>query len=102
MQASNCNAQIPAKIYEYLRAGKPLLALTDPQGDTAGVLVGAGLKDIARLDSIDEIAALLPAAVRRWRAGVAALPEPNAVQQASRRCRSQALCELLTRCSTAL
>jgi len=31
MQASNCNAQIPAKIYEYLRAGKPILALTDPE-----------------------------------------------------------------------
>ena len=29
LQASNCNAQIPAKIYEYLRAGKPILALTD-------------------------------------------------------------------------
>lgn len=99
MQASNCNAQIPAKIYEYLRAGKPVLALTDPEGDTAGVLLGAGLKDIARLDSVDEIATLLPAAVRRWRAGDAALPNLNAVRQASRLGRSQALCELLTRCS---
>lgn len=31
MQASNCNAQIPAKIYEYLRAGRPILGLTDRQ-----------------------------------------------------------------------
>ena len=30
LQASNCNDQIPAKAYEYLRAGRPLLALTDP------------------------------------------------------------------------
>ncbi|MBF1165907.1 MAG: glycosyltransferase, partial [Dechloromonas agitata] len=34
MQAANCNEQIPAKIYEYLRANRPILTLTDPQGDT--------------------------------------------------------------------
>lgn len=34
-QGAQFNAQIPAKIYEYLRAGRPLLALTDPAGDTA-------------------------------------------------------------------
>ena len=95
MQASNCNAQIPAKIYEYLRAGKPILGLTDPEGDTAGVLRGAGLHDMARLDSADEIAALLPALVRDWRAGKAVLPQPLAVQQASRRGRSLALVALL-------
>lgn len=95
MQASNCNAQIPAKIYEYLRAGKPILGLTDPEGDTAGVLRGAGLNDIARLDSPDEIALLLPALVRKLREGRAVLPQILAVQQASRRGRSQALAALL-------
>ena len=95
MQASNCNAQIPAKIYEYLRAGKPILGLTDPQGDTAGVLRGAGLDNIARLDSVDEIALLLPAMVRRWREGLLALPQPQAVRNASRLERSQALVVLL-------
>lgn len=95
MQASNCNAQIPAKVYEYLRAGKPILGLTDPEGDTAGVLRGAGLNDMARLDSADEIALLLPALVRDWRQGEAVLPQTLAVQQASRRGRSQFLAELL-------
>ena len=95
MQASNCNAQIPAKIYEYLRAGKPILGLTDPAGDTAGVLRSAGLSDIARLDSADEIAFALPALVRDWRDGKVALPQTLAVQQASRRGRSQALVMLL-------
>jgi Glycosyl transferase 4-like domain len=37
-QASNCNHQIPAKLYEYMRAGRPLLALTDPSGDTANLV----------------------------------------------------------------
>lgn len=34
-QGPRFNAQIPAKIYEYLRAQGPLLALLDPAGDTA-------------------------------------------------------------------
>lgn len=99
MQASNCNAQIPAKIYEYLRAGKPILALTDPDGDTAGVLRDAGLNDIARLDSADDIAALLPRLVRDWRMGKVVLPEQSIVRQASRRGRSEAFSALLNRVS---
>ena len=100
MQASNCNAQIPAKIYEYLRAGKPILGLTDPAGDTAGVLRSAGLSDIARLDSADEISSALPALVRDLRGGTFALPQTLAVQQASRRGRSQALVTLLRHATT--
>ena len=49
-QASNCNHQIPAKVYEYLRARKPIFALTDPQGDTAQVLQEAGVSFIVPLD----------------------------------------------------
>jgi hypothetical protein len=101
MQASNCNAQIPAKIYEYLRAGKPILGLTDPDGDTAGVLRQSGLNDIARLDSADEISRVLLALVHSLRMGNAALPQSAAVQQASRRGRSQALVALLNQ-STAV
>jgi peptidoglycan/xylan/chitin deacetylase (PgdA/CDA1 family) len=37
-QGSYFNAQIPAKIYEYLRAQRPVLAVLDPTGDTAGQL----------------------------------------------------------------
>ncbi len=95
MQASNCNAQIPAKVYEYLRAGKPILGLTDPDGDTAGVLRQAGLNDIARIDSADEIARILPALVLDWRQGKAVLPQALAVEQASRRGRSRSLADLL-------
>ena len=95
LQASNCNAQIPAKIYEYLRAGKPILALTDPEGDTAGVLREAGLNDIARLDSVAEMVSVFPALLRSWREGTITLPQPKSVQQASRYGRSQALVKLL-------
>lgn len=95
MQASNCNAQIPAKVYEYLRADRPILALTDAVGDTAGVLRAAGLPDIVRLDSADEIAAALPPILQRWRAGSAARPQAAAVRQASRFGRAEQLAELL-------
>ena len=95
MQASNCNAQIPAKVYEYLRAGKPILGLTDPAGDTAGVLRDAGVPDIVPLDSADAIANSLPVLVQDWSQGRTVLPQPSAVQHASRRGRSQALAALL-------
>ncbi|MDO8310728.1 MAG: glycosyltransferase, partial [Sideroxyarcus sp.] len=95
MQGSNCNAQIPAKIYEYLRAGKPILGLTDPAGDTATVLRAAGLSDIVALDSADEIARALPTLVRDWQRGNLLLPKALAVLRASRRGRSQALVAML-------
>ncbi|NCT82160.1 MAG: glycosyltransferase family 4 protein [Comamonadaceae bacterium] len=96
MQASNCNAQIPAKVYEYLRAGRPILGLTDPVGDTAGVLRGAGLPDIVPIDAVEAIEAALPPLVARWRAGDTVLPRTDAVRSASRRGRSEAMAALLT------
>ena len=37
LQADNCNYQIPAKAYEYIRSGKPVLALTPQEGEVHGV-----------------------------------------------------------------
>jgi hypothetical protein len=54
-QASNCNHQIPAKIYEYLRAQRPIFALTDPKGDTANLLKTLGIDTIVPLDSKEQI-----------------------------------------------
>ena len=85
MQDRGCNDQIPAKVYEYLRAGRPILGLTDPAGDTAAVLRGAGLDAIARLESADEIEALLPRFVDAVRAGSAAGPDPAVAARMSRR-----------------
>ncbi len=50
LQASNCNYQIPAKAYEYIRSARPVLALTDPTGDTAKLLREAETGLIAPLD----------------------------------------------------
>jgi glycosyltransferase involved in cell wall biosynthesis len=92
MQAANCNQQVPAKIYEYLRAGKPVLCLTHPTGDTASVLRAVGIDSIARLDSAREIAALID----RWLAGSRSqqtVATPAAVLRASRLGRAEALAD---------
>jgi glycosyl transferase family 4 len=54
-QGAICNHQVPAKVYEYLRAQRPILALTDPAGDTAGVLRICGLDEAYRLESVSEV-----------------------------------------------
>jgi hypothetical protein len=54
-QGACCNHQIPAKIFEYVRLAKPILALTSPAGDTASLLKqvgGATLVDIADAQAI--------------------------------------------------
>lgn len=96
MQASNCNAQIPAKLYEYLRAGRPILGLTDRAGDTAWVLRNAGLQDIVAIDSVTEIERRLPEILKQWQLGIAERPNEGVVSGASRRGRAQALASLLT------
>lgn len=95
MQAANCNSQIPAKVYEYLRAGRPILGLTDPVGDTAGVLRRAGVTAIARLDSVSEIADALISFVLNWRRSSLAGLQEQAVKNASRHARSAELVALL-------
>ncbi len=95
LQASNCNEQIPAKVYEYLRAGRPIVALTDPHGDTAGVLRAAGIDTIARLDSVGEIVALLGPFLIDVRQNQAPRPNPACAARASRRDRADSLAAFL-------
>jgi hypothetical protein len=94
-QASNCNHQIPAKLYEYLRARRPILALTDPVGDTAAVLREAGTGRIARLDRSDEIAGQLTEFIAEIRAGRARIASEAAIRRHSRRIRTRDLSEVL-------
>jgi glycosyltransferase involved in cell wall biosynthesis len=95
MQASNCNQQIPAKLYEYLRAGRPVIGLTDPAGDTAGVLRAAGLPLVAPLDSAAEIARLLEAALRQIAVGSAVSAAPDYIRVCAREARTEALAKLI-------
>lgn len=95
LQAANCNHQIPAKLYEYLRAGRPILALTDHAGDTAGVMRSAGLDTIAALDDAEEIGRVLAHFLERLRTGAVPTPDPDVARSCSRRIRTRLLAELL-------
>lgn len=46
-QGPQCNRQIPAKLYEYLRAGRPIFAVVDRDGDTHRQLADVGIRTIA-------------------------------------------------------
>lgn len=98
LQAANCNEQIPAKVYEYLRARRPILALTDLAGDTAGMLKAAGVEWVAPLDDISEIAASLGAAVRALANGYEPLANEMAVISASRQARTETLARMFDAC----
>jgi hypothetical protein len=95
MQASNCNAQVPAKIYEYFRAGRPVLVLADPLGDTAAVARKSGLTAIAALEDGEAIARLLVQYIEQPSSGT--LPTEVAVAEASRERRTKELAKLLDR-----
>lgn len=95
MQAANCNEQIPAKVYEYLRAGRPLLGLTDPKGDTADLLTRAGVRHIAALDDAAAIGSMLTSFLADLDAGTPIAPPADAVAQHSRLSRTGELVALL-------
>lgn len=95
LQAANCNHQVPAKLYEYLRARRPILALTDPAGDTAATLRKAGIDTIAPLDQRDAIVVAMRRFVTLATAGTAPLASPAAVAANSRQARTGVLAALL-------
>ncbi|HEY6571929.1 MAG TPA: glycosyltransferase, partial [Candidatus Eisenbacteria bacterium] len=94
-QAASCNHQIPAKLYEYLRAGRPIFAMTDSRGDTARVLLDAGVDSVAPRDSADRIAEGLTRFLDAARRGAAPVPGPEVVERYSRRARARELAALL-------
>ena len=93
-QAANCNHQVPAKLYEYFRAQRPVLALSDDDGDTAATMRECGLTDIVDLDdtgSIREGLIRFLAAIRTNTAGVANLDKARSY---SRRAQTEKLAQL--------
>ncbi|MBV8380877.1 MAG: glycosyltransferase [Paucibacter sp.] len=92
IQAANCNAQIPAKYYEYIRSQRPIIALTDPAGNTAQRLRLDSAGDIIPPDSPDAIAAKFRqfiTAQESW-----PLADTNSVMAASRQSRTVKLIEI--------
>lgn len=101
-QDANCNSQIPAKIYEYLRARRPIFALTDAEGDTAGVLRSEGVDAIVPLDDKDRIAKRFHEFLDRLRTGNGGrLAGRPSLERYSRRAQTRELAQLLDGVTTA-
>ncbi len=98
-QSTGCNHQIPAKVYEYLRAGRPILALTDRVGDTASLLIENGHEQIAALLDQDAIEAELTAFIARVRQ-TSTSADPTAAQAYSRQAQTRKLARLFDEITT--
>jgi len=83
-QAKNCNHQIPAKVYEYLRAQRPIFSLTYPEGDTANLLWGTGVNHIAKLDDKHDIKSKFLKFLDAIKNNKIVVPSMGRVQQYSR------------------
>ena len=94
-QGSNCNHQIPAKIYEYLRAKKPIFALTDPIGDTASVLMDAKINTISPLNDKDTIKNKFSEFLEGVRMRNAPIAKDECIRIHSREARTRLLADLL-------
>jgi hypothetical protein len=95
MQAANCNEQIPAKLYEYLRARRPILGLADPAGDTGRALLQAGVEHVVALEDAAATAASLRRFIASIADGTVRVGDPGVVAAASRQRRTAALARLL-------
>lgn len=58
-QGHTSNPAVPAKVYEYLRARRPILALADANGETAALLRRAGVGTLVPIDDPRRIEAVL-------------------------------------------
>jgi glycosyltransferase involved in cell wall biosynthesis len=93
-QASVNNHLVPAKIYEYLRARRPIFALTDRAGDTASLLRHVGIDTIVPLDSTQQIAGGLLDFLARLRAGSAPIASDSEIAKHSRKARTHDLAKV--------
>jgi len=90
-QAASCNHQIPAKVYEYLRLRKPILALTPHEGDTAALLDEVGGATVVDLADVAALVSAIPEFINRIRSGRHPLCRSEAVR---RYARSRQACDL--------
>lgn len=84
-QGSRFDRQIPAKVYEYLRVGRPVFALVGEQGDTAALLHTTGGAALAPIDDTDLIARRLRAFIDALRDNRGPRADPDIVAGLSRR-----------------
>ena len=94
-QSDGCNHQIPAKLYEYLRAGCPVLGLTDRHGDTSRTLQEMGHRIIVPLNDRDAISRGLKQFLRILRSRALTQQAKADIERYSRKSSTERLAHLL-------
>lgn len=93
-QGRDSNSAIPAKLYEYFRAKRPIFAMVDEAGDTAAELRRAGLGTIVPLSSTEQIIAGLRSFLSEVRAGTSRVMNDSDLQHHSREAKAKSLADL--------
>lgn len=95
--AEGLTLQVPGKTYEYLRAGRPILALA-PEGPVAQLLRSSGGAWVVNPCDEGEIAAAIREAYMAWEDGRPLPgPDPNAVSKFDRRVLAARFADLFDR-----
>jgi glycosyltransferase involved in cell wall biosynthesis len=99
VQTPGLKLGVPAKLYEYLGAGRPILALAEPDGDIGWVLRES--KVLHRIAAPLDVTAIRQALVELMddvHAGRPAAPDRDAIQQFTRVSMAQRFAECLDQC----
>jgi glycosyltransferase involved in cell wall biosynthesis len=94
-QGYTSNPAIPAKLYEYFRARRPILALVDDAGDTARTLRENGVGFMVAMDHVDSIADGVVQFLKLIAERKSPVLDLAAAQRYSRRAQTQQLASLL-------
>lgn len=99
-QGRQFDRQIPAKVYEYLRIGRPIFALVGEDGDTAALLRATGGAEIVPLDDSAAIETELRKFIKAVREGSASIANAAVAQTYSRHQGAVSLATLLDEITT--
>ena len=94
-QGSAFNHAVPAKLYEYLYARKPILGILDKTGETQRVLKDVGITNTASIHDAEEIAKLVGVVIDTIGEESPFLGNPLAIEQYSRRNQTRKLRSIL-------
>jgi hypothetical protein len=94
-QGYTSNPAVPAKLYEYFRARRPIFALVDSEGDTAKTLRAAKVGTMVPMESEDRIAKGLLEFLQLVREGRALVPDSRTVRNYARESHARELAQLL-------
>jgi glycosyltransferase involved in cell wall biosynthesis len=95
-QGKHCNRQIPAKAYEYLFMGKPIICLANAGGDTYSLVHDEwGVPYCADMEDSQDIARALAAFLDDHRRGSSFAPAPALRERHTRRAQAVQLSALL-------